>query len=67
MKLQVKLVAEGFASTDQATQVESYFAANAWPGTERAVHQAVESIRVKAAWHSRDDEAIKSYFMQSIA
>jgi puromycin-sensitive aminopeptidase len=60
-------VTEDFASEEKAAEVESYFASNEWPGTERGVQQAVESIRLNAAWLSRDSEAIKNFLKDAIA
>ena len=39
----------------QAVEVEAYFATHKWPGTERGVQQAVESIRLNAEWLNRAD------------
>lgn len=58
---------ENFASEEKAAEVESYFATNSWPGTERAVKQAIESIRLNADWLNRDAAAIKSYLNKANA
>lgn len=59
---QVKLLS-GFCSEEKAAEIESYFASNPWPGTERAVQQTVESIRLNAEWISRDSEVIRNFLI----
>lgn len=63
----MKAVTENFASEEKAAEVEAYFAQHKWSGTERGVQQAVESIRLNAAWLNRDAGAIKAYLNQSNA
>lgn len=55
---------ENFASEEKAAEVNAYFATHKWPGTERSVQQAVESIRLNADWLNRDAAAIKTYLNQ---
>ena len=62
---QVKSTLEDFASHEKAAEVEAYFASHKWPGTERSVQQAVESIRLNADWLSRDQAAIKGYLLEA--
>lgn len=57
----VKHLTENFASEAKAQEVEAYFAANHFPGTERTVSQSIETIRLNAAWLERDLESITSY------
>lgn len=57
----VKFTTENFASEELATEVEQFFKDHKSPGTERTVQQAVETIRLNAAWLDRDTAAIKAY------
>ena len=57
----VKFVAENFASEESAKEVEQFFKAHDISGTERTVQQAVETIRLNAAWLQRDTDAIRNY------
>lgn len=57
----VKFVTENFASEDSAKEVEDFFKASDITGTERTVQQAVETIRLNAAWLQRDTDAIRNY------
>ncbi|KYB28321.1 Puromycin-sensitive aminopeptidase-like Protein [Tribolium castaneum] len=57
----VKFVAENFASEESAKEVEEFFKTHDISGTERTVQQAVETIRLNAAWLKRDTNAIKNY------
>ncbi|KAG6444849.1 puromycin-sensitive aminopeptidase [Manduca sexta] len=50
----VKSTTENFASEACAQEVEAFFRTHASPGTERAVQQAVETVRLNAAWLRRD-------------
>jgi len=56
---------ENFATEDKAVDVETFFRDHAFPGTERAVQQAVEGIRINQAWIKRDlgdiHEFLKSF------
>ena len=56
----VKSVSERFLTEDMAKTVELYFEAHQMPGSERNVSQAVETIRLNAAWLTRDAAAIKT-------
>jgi len=57
----VKYVTENFASEEKAQEVESFFAQNPFPGTERTVQQSIETIRLHKEWLSRDASEIQSY------
>jgi puromycin-sensitive aminopeptidase len=57
----VKCMAENFASEKSATEVEDFFKSHDMSGTERTVQQAVETIRLNAAWLKRDTDAIRNY------
>lgn len=58
----VKYLTENFASEERAKEVEDYFKANTFPGTERTVSQSVETIRLNAAWLQRDLPSVTEYF-----
>ena len=62
---QVKLVCENFASPEKANEIESFFASNVVPGSDKSARQAVESIRLKSFWLHRDADAIKKFFVGS--
>ena len=46
---------------DRAKEVEDFFTENAFPGSERNVAQAVETIRLNSAWLDRDGAKIKQF------
>lgn len=60
----VKTVTENFASDAKANEVEKFFKINEFPTTERSVKQAVETIRMNAAWLTRDRESIKEFLQK---
>lgn len=57
----IKYLIENFASEERATEVETYFKKNQFPGTERTVSQAVETIRLNANWLKRDLDSLTTY------
>ncbi|XP_017862194.1 PREDICTED: puromycin-sensitive aminopeptidase isoform X1 [Drosophila arizonae] len=57
----IKYLIENFASEEKAREVEDYFRTNQIPGCERTVSQAVETIRLNAAWLNRDRELLTNY------
>ncbi|ALC43653.1 Psa [Drosophila busckii] len=57
----IKYLIENFASEERAREVEEFFKSTQIPGCERTVMQAVETIRLNAAWLDRDSEALSSY------
>ncbi|XP_011182080.1 puromycin-sensitive aminopeptidase isoform X2 [Zeugodacus cucurbitae] len=57
----IKYLIENFASEERATEVENYFKENQFPGTERTVSQAVETIRLNANWLNRDLDSLTAY------
>lgn len=61
----IKYLTENFASEARALEVENFFKEHELPGTERTVSQSVESIRLNAAWLSRDLETITCYLNAS--
>jgi len=58
----VKYLTENFASEERAQEVEKYFQANIFQGTERTVSQSVETIRLNAAWLQRDLPSVTEFF-----
>lgn len=61
----IKYLTENFASEAKAVEIENFFKQHELPGTERTVSQSVESIRLNAAWLSRDLETITGYLKSS--
>lgn len=57
----VGAVTENFASEQKAQEVAKFFQDFKIPGTERAVDQTLEKIRINAAWLARDSDSIKAY------
>ncbi|XP_054732013.1 puromycin-sensitive aminopeptidase isoform X1 [Anastrepha obliqua] len=57
----IKYLIENFASEERAVEVENYFKNNQFPGTERTVSQAVETIRLNANWLKRDLDTLTTY------
>ncbi len=57
----IKYLTENFASEEKALEIEKFFKDHELPGTERTVSQSVESIRLNAAWLSRDLDTITGY------
>jgi len=50
----IKGVVEDFATEDKAQEVIDFFKANMYSGTDRAIQQGVESIRMNEAWLKRE-------------
>jgi len=57
----VKSLTENFASEEKAVEVEAFFKNNEFPGCERTVQQAVETIRLNTAWLNRDRDSLKEF------
>ncbi|KAH8375652.1 hypothetical protein KR200_004180 [Drosophila serrata] len=57
----IKYLIENFATEDRAREVEEFFKTNQIPGCERTVSQAVETIRLNAAWLQRDRVALAAF------
>ncbi|KAM7358359.1 puromycin-sensitive aminopeptidase [Cochliomyia hominivorax] len=60
----IKYLIENFASEERALEVEEFFKTKQFPGTERTVSQAVETIRLNAAWLKRDRDSLTAYLKQ---
>lgn len=58
----VKSCSERFLTEDAAVEVEKFFTEHPLPGSERNVAQSVETIRLHAAWLSRDATDISNFF-----
>ncbi|XP_063699325.1 puromycin-sensitive aminopeptidase [Culicoides brevitarsis] len=56
-----KSLTENFASEEKAVEVEKFFKENNFPGTERTIQQAVETIRSSTKWLNRDRASIEAY------
>ena len=54
-----------FYTNEDAKNVEKFFEKKSYPGIERTVAQALERIRLKAAWQKRNQKDIKEYFSKS--
>jgi puromycin-sensitive aminopeptidase len=55
-----------FSDLARAEEVEKFFAVNKAPGGERAVKQAIESIKSNATWLNRDKQAIDKWLTQRV-
>nr|XP_003702012.1 PREDICTED: puromycin-sensitive aminopeptidase [Megachile rotundata] len=62
----VKFTTENFVTEEWAKDVEEFFENHPTPGTERTVQQSIESIRLNAAWLSRDKDSIKEYLTTNV-
>ncbi|XP_032596884.1 puromycin-sensitive aminopeptidase isoform X2 [Drosophila grimshawi] len=60
----IKYLIENFASEAKAREVEEFFRTNQIPGCERTVSQAVETIRLNAAWLERDREKLTEFLKE---
>jgi len=54
-----------FLTEQRAMEIEKFFADHPLPGSERNVAQAVETIRMNAAWLRRDLSDIANFFKQN--
>ncbi|XP_061715100.1 puromycin-sensitive aminopeptidase isoform X1 [Cydia pomonella] len=57
----VKSTTENFASESAAQEIEEFFRTHHSPGTERSVQQALETVRLNAAWLRRDLASTTTY------
>lgn len=57
----VKSTTENFASESCAQEIEEFFRTHHSPGTERSVQQALETVRLNAAWLRRDLASTTAY------
>lgn len=54
-------ITENFATESMAQELDKFFREKSSPGTERAVQQSIENVRLNAAWLARDADAIKAF------
>lgn len=60
----LKYLLTQFATEERARDVENFFYINPMPGTEKAVAQAVETIRTHANLLKRNMNDLKKYLSQ---
>jgi puromycin-sensitive aminopeptidase len=58
-----KSVSERFLTAEQADTVETFFREHPMAGSERSVAQAVETVRLNAAWLARDRDAVHKFLI----
>lgn len=58
----VKHLTENFASLEKANEIENFFKTNDFPGVERTVQQALETIKLNVAWLDRDLDNLTNFF-----
>lgn len=58
----VKHTLENFASEEKAKEIEEFFSDKDTSAVDRSIQQAVESVRLNAAWLSRDRTLINNFF-----
>lgn len=56
----IKMVTKNFTTEAKAQEVETFFRDNKFPGSERSVQQAVETIRLNESIMKRDAD-VKKY------
>lgn len=61
----INLTCSGFARFTDADEIEQFFKDHPAPSATRAVAEAVERIRVRAAWYERDKDQIKTTLLNS--
>ena len=59
----VKSAIGNFSTLEQAADVEKFFEQNPFPGATRAIRQAVEKTKLRAAWTQRDRESVTKYLI----
>jgi len=64
MRFLIKGLLERCTTLEAADDVESFFKKHPSPGSERAIEQTVEKIRLNAAWIARDKPAIAKFLSQ---
>ena len=58
----VKMMLHHFNTAQRADEVELFFRDNIFAGAERAINQAVETIRVNASLLARDADDVARFF-----
>ncbi|TSC74575.1 MAG: puromycin-sensitive aminopeptidase [Parcubacteria group bacterium Gr01-1014_44] len=54
----ISLICDGFARAEDADMIEKFFQDHLAPSATRAITEAMERIRVRAAWYQRDKNQI---------
>ncbi|CAH1397947.1 unnamed protein product [Nezara viridula] len=57
----VKNTVENFSTFEKADEIESFFASRDTSCLDRSISQAVESVRLNAAWLTRDRDSIRQF------
>ena len=60
----VKSLTEDFTTEERAVEVEQFFLEHPHPGAERSILQALETIRLNAAWLQRDRQLLAEFLAQ---
>ncbi len=55
-------IVDGFSSTSRHDEVADFFAEHPTPSADRAIRQALERIRLNAAWLERNRQTLRQYF-----
>ncbi len=55
-------IVDSFSSTSRHDEVADFFAAHPTPSADRAIRQALERIRLNAAWLQRNRQTLRHYF-----
>ncbi|XP_051165800.1 puromycin-sensitive aminopeptidase [Leptopilina boulardi] len=63
----VKSITENFVTNEKAEEIEQFFDKQQKTAVERTVQQSVESIRLNAAWLTRDMEKIQEFLKSNAA
>ena len=59
----VKSAIGNFSTLEQAAEVQEFFAQNPFPGAARAIKQATEKTKLRAAWMERDKGSVMKYLI----
>ncbi|TRY69055.1 hypothetical protein TCAL_04130 [Tigriopus californicus] len=59
----IKAVTCPFSTLEEAAEIEAFFESHPFPGAQRSIKQAIESVRLRAHWIQRDLESVKTYLI----
>ena len=62
----LKSATSAFASEAKAVEVEAFFKDKDTPGADRSISQALETIRLNAAWLERDRSPVKAWLAANV-
>ena len=62
----LKSATSAFACEDKAAEVEAFFKDKDTPGADRSISQALETIRLNAAWLKRDGPGVKAWLAANV-